>query len=277
MKSAALFNDSLILSSYDDAKSRERIIMKKKHLLLIPSLLLLLFALNIVMSQDIHWTYEGAEGPDQWGELAPEYALCGEGRSQSPIDITGEQAVNLADLTLNYSPSVLNIFNNGHTIQVNYDAGSSLIYNENEYALEQFHFHHPSEHTLNGESFGMELHFVHGDANGAKAVVGVLLAEGSDDNTAYAPVFDNLPPEEGEPASTELMVNAADLLPEQVQYYTYMGSLTTPPCTQGVRWLVLDTPVTLSAAQLAAFEAIFELNARPVQPLNMRDLLHDIG
>lgn len=251
--------------------------MRKYHLLLLPSLLMLLFALNIASGQDIHWTYEGEEGPAFWGELMPEYALCGEGRAQSPIDITGEQTVNLADLALNYSPSALNIFNNGHTIQVNYDAGSSLVYNENEYALVQFHFHHPSEHTLDGESFGMELHFVHRDANGALAVVGVMLGEGMDDNAAYAPIFDNLPPEEGEPEASDLTVSAADLLPEGYHYYTYTGSLTTPPCTQGVRWLVLDTPVVLSAVQLAAFGEIFEMNARPVQPLNVRDLLYDMG
>jgi len=249
--------------------------------LLVPLLLLSLNALVVVgiaSSQDApsaHWTYEGEEGPGFWDELAPDYALCGTGRAQSPIDITGEQEVNLADLTLNYQPSALNIFNNGHTIQVNYDQGSTLVYNENEYQLVQFHFHHPSEHTINGEAFDMELHLVHRDANGALAVVGVMLREGEVENPAYAPIFGHLPSEAGEPEATDIRVSAGDLLPESHLYYTYSGSLTTPPCTQGVRWLVLETPVEVLAQQLEAFASIFELNARPVQPLNVRDLLYD--
>jgi carbonic anhydrase len=164
---------------------------------------------------------------------------------------------------------------NGHTIQVNYDEGSSITYNETTYQLVQFHFHHPSEHTVNGEPAAMEIHFVHKDAAGNLAVVGVLLVEGEADNQAYASVFTHLPAEESEPQTSDIKVNAADMLPESRTFYTYTGSLTTPPCTQGVRWLLLTEPIELSAAQLAAFNAIFEHNARPVQPLNDRDLLQD--
>ena len=244
---------------------------------------LLLAVVPLALAQDptetpapehAEWTYEGVHGPEHWGAL-PGYELCGTGEAQSPIDINAAQGLNLTDITFNYEPSALNIFNNGETIRVNYGAGSSITYNEIEYHLLQFHFHIPSEHTIAGETFPMELHFVHQSETGALAVVGVLLSEGETNAAAYAPVFDNLPAEKGEPQSTELMINAADLLPADAAYYTYTGSLTTPPCSQGVRWLLLKTPVEVSADQLAAFEAIFELSARPVQPLNDRDLLED--
>jgi carbonic anhydrase len=238
----------------------------------------ILLVLSMVSGQDAtppHWTYEGEEGPEHWGSLDDSYALCSNGRAQSPIDIADAQGADLADITFNYQTSMLNIVNNGHTIQVNYDEGSSIVYNEIEYQLVQFHFHHPSEHTLNGEAFDLELHFVHRDANGALAVVGVMLREGEADNTAFAPVFDNLPQTPDDPPPTDSFLNGADLLPAEHRYFTYTGSLTTPPCTQGVRWLVLQTPVEISAAQIEAFAALFELNARPVQPLNTRDLLDD--
>lgn len=222
-----------------------------------------------------HWEYTGEEGPDHWGELDPNYAACRTGLAQSPIDISGALAGDLTPIAFSYQASALNIFNNGHTIQVNYDAGSSILYNEDTYQLLQFHFHHPSEHTINGQSFPMELHLVHKDASGNLAVVGVMLAEGAADNPAFSVVFDNLPTEKGDPQPTELTIDAASLLPAETLYDTYSGSLTTPPCTQGVRWLVLQTPVEVSAAQLDAFGAIFAMNARPVQPLNTRDLLED--
>lgn len=222
-----------------------------------------------------HWTYEGEEGPDAWGDLDSNYALCSTGRAQSPIDVSGAEAVGLQDIRFNYQPSDLNIFNNGHTIQANYDAGSSITYNENEYQLVQLHFHHPSEHTIAGQAFDMELHLVHRDANGNLAVVGILLQKGDADNAALAPVFDNLPAEAGDPQSAGVQINASAFLPENHLFYTYTGSLTTPPCSQGVRWLLLETPVTISEAQFEAFASLFEMNARPVQPLNNRDLLED--
>ncbi|MCB9437609.1 MAG: carbonic anhydrase family protein [Anaerolineales bacterium] len=222
-----------------------------------------------------HWEYEGPEGPDHWGELDG-YETCGTGRAQSPIDIADATALNLSDISFDYSPSAMNIHNNGHTIQVEYDAGSSITYNETTYNLAQFHFHHPSEHTINGEPAAMEIHFVHKDAAGNLAVVGILLVEGEEDNEAYAPIFEHLPAEKSDPEAMG-EINAADLLPENAAFYTYSGSLTTPPCTQGVRWLVLTEPIVLSAEQIEAFAQIFELNARPTQPLNNRDLLEDNG
>lgn len=222
-----------------------------------------------------HWTYEGEEGPEHWGALDPAYAMCASGRAQSPIDLVSPQGVDLTDIQFDYHPSALNEFNNGHTVQVNYDAGSSITYNEDTYQLLQFHFHHESEHTRNGKHAPMELHLVHRDAAGNLAVVGIMLEEGSVANEAFAAVFDNLPDQKGTPEPNALTVDASKLLPTDRRYTTYSGSLTTPPCTQGVRWLVLDTPVMVSAQQIAAFATLFESDARPVQPLNNRDVLED--
>jgi len=236
---------------------------------------LTVFWLAQAQEEPPHWEYEGELGPEAWGKINPRYALCGEGRAQSPIDLTGAATLDLSDIVFNYAPSALTIFNNGHTVQANYNAGSSITYNENRYDLVQLHFHNPSEHSINGQRAAMELHLVHRDANGALAVVGVLLIEGETDNAAFAPLFENLPAEEGEPTTLAQTIDALALLPATRTFYTYMGSLTTPPCTQGVRWLVLTEPVRLSAAQLEAFAELFPLNARPVQALNARDLLQD--
>ncbi|MEZ4671869.1 MAG: carbonic anhydrase family protein [Anaerolineae bacterium] len=224
-----------------------------------------------------HWTYEGEEGPSHWGELDANYELCSTGRAQSPINVTGGLTGNLVDIGFNYVSSALNIFNNGHTVQVNYDAGSSIVYNEDTYQLAQFHFHHPSEHTINGEHYAMELHFVHKDAAGNLAVVGVLLNQTEQDNPAFDEIFNNLPAAKGDPQPTDMMVDAASLLPATHTYFTYSGSLTTPPCSQGVRWLLLTTPVAVSVHQVEEFATLFEMNARPVQALNNRDLLQDGG
>jgi len=246
-----------------------------------------LLSLSVVQGQDAtqapptptpaHWEYEGADGPDHWGSLDPNYAVCGTGHAQSPINITSDaaQAINLHDIKFDYHPSKLNIFNNGHTVQVTYDAGSSITYNEIKYDLLQFHFHHPSEHTIDGKAFDMELHFVHRAANGDLAVVGVLLNVGETDNPDFAPIFDALPKDKGTPEPTDTSVDAAKLLPPVHLFDTYVGSLTTPPCSEGVRWLLLTTPVDVSEKQIEEFASIFELDARPVQPLNDRDLLQD--
>lgn len=239
--------------------------------------ILVIFALTIVAvaQEPVHWTYEGEEGPDHWGELSDDFALCSTGRTQSPINIVTVVGTNVGDIAFDYHDSALNILNNGHTVQVNYDAGSSIMYNGTQYDLVQFHFHHPSEHTINGVASPMEVHFVHRSAEGNLAVVGVMLNEGAEDNAAFADVFANLPPEQAEVATMDAVVSAMSMLPEAKTYYTYSGSLTTPPCSEGVRWLLLDHPIELSATQLEAFGSIFENDARPVQPVNARDVIED--
>lgn len=250
-------------------------------------LLTALFSTVVIVAQDdseeeeegdhaIHWSYAGEEGPDHWGAMTPDFTQCLEGTAQSPIDVTGAVALNLTDIGFDYMDTALHIFNNGHTIQVNADEGSAITYNEITYNLLQFHFHHPSEHTVNGEAAPMEIHFVHQDPNsGNLAVVGVMLTESDADNEAYAAIFDHLPAEISEATASDLVISLDALLPEDRTYFTYQGSLTTPPCSEIVRWLLLENPVELSAEQIAAFGEIFEANARPVQPLNNRDLFID--
>ena len=224
-----------------------------------------------------HWGYEGEHGPVHWADMNEDFALCAEGDAQSPIDVTGATALDLSNIMFHYGETPLAVSNNGHTIQVNVEAGSSISYNARDYELLQFHFHHPSEHTVDGAPAPMELHLVHRAADGDLAVVGVLLTADGDANDAYSPIFDHLPAEAEAVEMTDLTLAIADLLPATTTFTTYSGSLTTPPCSEGVRWLLLNTPVALGEAQVEAFSGLFELNARPVQPLNARDLLEDAG
>lgn len=221
----------------------------------------------------VHWSYEGEAGPENWGNLSPDFKLCGTGKAQTPIDIPSSAVVNPADIKFNYQPSAVNILNNGHTIQVNYDPNSSIEVGGKTYNLKQFHFHTPSEHTRDGTHTDLEMHLVHQAADGQLAVVGVMIKKGAE-NAAFKPVFDNLPAQEQEAKAVPgAMVNSADLLPSTRTYYRYEGSLTTPPCSEGVQWLVMNTPIELSDAQVGAFQAIFKMDARPIQPLNGRSFL----
>ncbi|MDE0609144.1 MAG: carbonic anhydrase family protein [Anaerolineaceae bacterium] len=226
------------------------------------------------MAGELHWDYEGETGPDNWGSLSPDYALCAEGTAQSPIDIRNAVELDLVAIHFDYGRTPNNVTNTGHSIQVDVEGDSHILYNGIRYNLLQFHFHAPSEHTIDGQAAAMEVHFVHHDPNsGTLAVVGILLEEGDGDHEAYAPVFGNLPDEAGQSVSTEDSLALSGLLPQVRTFYTYQGSLTTPPCSENVRWLLLDTPVALSAAQIAAYTTLYANNARPVQPLGARDLL----
>jgi carbonic anhydrase len=221
-----------------------------------------------------HWTYEGEEGPAHWGELDPTYALCGAGTHQSPIDVASAQEQDLANIVFHYQPSTENILNNGHTVQVNYDAGSYIELDGVRYDVLQFHYHAPSEHTIHGESFPAELHIVHKNADEILAVVGILLKEGAE-NSAYEPFLNNLPAEKTDAKDAGVKIDAAALLPSVQTTYRYSGSLTTPPCSEGVNWLLMTTPVEISADQLSKLEGLFEENNRPIQPLNDRSLEED--
>ncbi len=241
---------------------------------LLPLVAMLGGLLMISNADEIHWGYEDDGGPSQWAELAPEFVICGEGKAQSPIDILDAVETALVDIEFHYGETANNIVNNGHTIQVDVDEGSHIVYNGIIYELLQFHFHAPSEHTIAGEAAPMEIHFVHKDRNSNNlAVVGILLSEGDGENEAYAPIIDSMPIEAGAAGALGENIALENLLPESRGYYTYQGSLTTPPCSEVVRWLLLDTPVTLSAKQIAAYRAIYDGNARPLQPLGERDLL----
>ena len=218
-----------------------------------------------------HWSYEGEGGPEHWAELGyPDAA----GSEQSPIDIPAGTSVHDADIVFNYDSSVLNIINNGHTIKVDYDEGSTIEVENNTYKLLQFHYHYLSEHTIGGEHSEMEMHLVHQSDDGEYAVVGVMMDAGTEENSAYAPIWEYLPAEEGEVETIDnVTVNAVDLLPEVRTYYRYDGSFTTPPCTESVNWFVMNTPVELSTAQIDAFKEIYSNNYRPVQPLNDRKFI----
>ncbi len=227
------------------------------------------------MKQETLWGYDDDNGPDVWADLRPEYRCCGFGKHQSPIDIVDPTHTRLPPITFTYQSVPLNIRNTGRTIEVVYPEGSWIQVGGTTYRLLQFHFHTPSEHTVDGKFAELELHLVHESADGTLAVIGVLIESGAT-NAAFAPFWDLMPAVSGESVQIEeVVLNAYDLLPEAKHTYRYIGSLTTPPCSEGVKWLVLTTPIQLSPAQIAAFRAIFNRNNRPVQPLNARELLTD--
>ena len=226
------------------------------------------------MTKVVHWGYEGETGPEHWGDLDPAFCVCGIGKHQSPIDISDAVPATLSEITFHYEPTQLNIVNNGHSIQVNYDAGSYIEVDGERFNLVQFHFHTLSEHTYNGEFSDLEMHLVHQNAAGRYAVVGVMFDVG-EENAALEPVWSHMPATAGPEQQFDLTVNAEDLLPDNRTTFRYDGSLTTPPCSENVMWVMMVTPLTLSKAQVQAFEAIFPHNNRPVQPLNGRVVLTD--
>lgn len=218
-----------------------------------------------------HWAYEGEHGPEQWGRVSKEFHACSEGKAQSPIDLADATPEALSEIRFNYKSSRLNLVNNGHTVQVNYDGGSSIDVDGSEYNLVQFHFHTPSEHTVEGRSYGNEMHLVHRNDKGQLAVVGVLVEEG-EENAAYRAIWSNLPANAGEEKSVDAVIKAEELIPGERSYFTYSGSLTTPPCSESVKWIVLKEPIQMSAAQIEDIGKIMHKNNRPVQPLNERAL-----
>ena len=228
-------------------------------------------------SEKVEWGYEAENGPDVWSQLSPEYVLCAEGTHQSPIDLVNPTAVKLPAILFNYQPIALNIRNNGHTIEVASTKENWIEIDGTRHELLQFHFHAPSEHTLAGKSFDMEMHLVHKSKDNALAVIGVLVERGST-HAAFDSLLAHLPNTPGEVQRIEhITINADDLLPSARNTYRYDGSLTTPPCSERVKWFVLTTPIELSEVQLTAFTAIVHANNRPVQPLNGRKLLVDVG
>jgi carbonic anhydrase len=219
------------------------------------------------------WGYGGSEGPAHWGELSPEFAACKTGRRQSPVDIADARSADLPAIQFEYKPGALHIVNNGHTIEINSAPGSFIRIGDKRYDLRQFHFHHPSEETIKGKRFPMEVHLVHSDADGHLAVVSVLLEEGSA-NPLIETLWGFAPKTAGpEKIHDNLRIDSADLLPTNRSYFTFAGSLTTPPCTEGVRWFVLKTPVTISNSQMVTFAEIYPYDERPTQSLNGRTVL----
>jgi carbonic anhydrase len=219
-----------------------------------------------------HWTYEGKGGPTDWGKLSPNFKTCAIGTQQTPIDLKSAiPAQPAGGLAFSYKPFAMKILNNGHTIQVNAAPGSTITVNGESYELLQFHFHHPSEHLLSGKALDLECHFVHRSASGALAVVGVFITPGAENETLKT-VFAAMPAKEGPEVATQSEIDPAKLL-SSGPYFRYMGSLTTPPCSEGLTWSVFEKPIEASKDQILAFAKLFANNARPVQPLNNRFLL----
>ncbi|PHV13426.1 carbonate dehydratase [Chitinimonas sp. BJB300] len=221
-----------------------------------------------------HWSYEGKlTGPARWGTMNSAYSQCVEGKTQSPINIEGAVQQKLDPLKIAYGLSKLAITNNGHTIQVNIEPGSWLEALGERYELKQFHFHTPSEEAINGRRYPLVAHMVHMSEAGTLAVIAVLFKEGRPNPTLEA-IWPRIPTEHNETRSySERILSPASLLPDNLTFYTFKGSLTTPPCSEEVRWLVLKTPVEISSAQIERFRQEYPMNARPLQPLNDREVL----
>ncbi len=230
---------------------------------------------SAVFAADVaEWSYQGATAPEHWAELSPAYASC-KAQNQTPIDIRNTAKTNLPPLYMAYSSDAQSIINTGHTLQVGYAEGSTIEVDGEKFMLKQMHFHTPSENHINGKSYPMEGHLVHANSDGALAVVAVMFTEGKD-NVELAKLWKAMPKKAGEKVylTSENPVSAYNFLPKKQDYYRFSGSLTTPPCSEGVRWLVMKAPLEASAAQIKAFtDAMGSHSNRPIQALNGRVIL----
>ena len=226
-------------------------------------------------AEGAHWSYEGAGGPAKWGDLDAANKACSLGSQQSPINIGGIVKSQLPPLKPSWARTADTIVNNGHTIQLNFAEGSKLTLGDTIYRLEQVHFHRPSEHLIGGRSFPMEAHFEHRAESGALAVVGVLLAEGKPNDT-FGKIVATMPATPGAAVKADASINPNGLLPAKLDYYRYEGSLTKPPCSEIVAWLLLTTPIQVAASDVASFAKLYPMNARPAQKDNRRYVLQSI-
>jgi carbonic anhydrase len=243
-----------------------------KKLLFITGLAASTLSVSAIGSEGATWSYSGENGPDNWGTLSKENETCMYGRSQSPIDLEGTDPVRMHPIETDYQVSSLALVNNGHTLQQTYEAGSWLKVGSKSYELLQFHMHSQSEHTVMGKSYPLELHFVHRDPAGTLAYIAVFVEEGAE-HPAAKEFWNSLPLEPGQTYKSDTKINARDLMPFSKSYYRYMGSLTTPPCTEGVNWYVLKAPLQMSADQISSVQGIMGQNNRNTQPRFNRMIL----
>ena len=221
-------------------------------------------------NEAVHWGYTGHGSPDSWGEISPKYHTCSDGRNQSPVNVVSSLDADLEAIKIDYSKPSKDVVNNGHTVQVNMQSGNTIVVDGISFELKQFHFHTPSENHIDGKSFPLEAHFVHLDKDGNIAVLALMFEEGKE-NSELAKIWEKMPKEANGKNELELKNIASALLPENKDYYRFNGSLTTPPCSEGVRWLVLKTPVTVSKEQVEKFlHTMHHPNNRPIQPTNAR-------
>ncbi|MGG3888041.1 carbonic anhydrase [Metabacillus fastidiosus] len=227
--------------------------------------------------EENHWSYEGETGPEHWGDLDPANLACVNGTEQSPINIETTETEEKADqqeLTINYVPTTFSLENNGHTIQANPAASdNSIVLGNDTFHLAQLHFHTPSEHQFNGNSFDMELHLVHKNEKDELAVLGLMIKEGKE-SSILKEAWESMPKEQTtEDVQLKQQIDLTNILPTNQDSFRYNGSLTTPSCAEGVKWIVLEEPIEMSKEQIERFQAIFPENSRPVQKLNEREVL----
>lgn len=221
-----------------------------------------------------HWGYEGQESPEHWGKLSPDFALCETGKNQSPVNIQGALKTHHSKPVLVFEQGKQQIINNGHTIQINVSEGNTLRLDDDIFALQQFHFHAPSENEIDGKQFPLEGHFVYKDKKGSLAVLALMFNEGKA-NPQLTKAWQQMPAKVNQAAILTQPVDINALLPENVGVYRFSGSLTTPPCSEGVIWMVLEQPVSASAEQIRQFRSVLQhANNRPVQPLNGRVIIN---
>ena len=258
---------------------RSKVAIKKKYLVTL-SLIITLSIVNlpIVISSesDKKWGYDDRNGPEHWADIG--FEDC-EGKMQSPVDIETDHVVTeeLPKIEFEYHHTALTILNNGHTIEVEYDEGSEIVVGGDVFELLQFHFHAPSEHTLNGANFEIEMHLVHSNEDGELAYIVVFIKEGKFPNKDFRDLWDFLPSQAGHEVESDFRINVEEMLPGDRSYYTYEGSLTTPPCSEGVKWMLLKEPIELSRWQILQFKLILRLscceqNNRPTQELHEREI-----
>lgn len=221
------------------------------------------------LSRDIPWSYEGEGAPANWAKMRADYAICGAGKRQSPIDIREGIRVNLEAIKFDYTPTQFRILDTGQALRVSVGSGLGLRVMGKRFELSHLEFRRPAEERVNGRSYDMSVHLVHRSDDGQTAVVAVLMEKGVE-HPLIQTLWDNLPLERDVEVAPEAAIDLNALLPENRAYWTFMGSLTTPPCTEGVLWMVMKQPVQVAADQVAIFSRVYRANARPVQPANGR-------
>ena len=239
---------------------------------LLPTILAgLLASAAVHAGEKAHWDYSDHAGPKHWGELDPAYATCASGKNQSPINLTGMIEGELPELKVDYTPGANEVINNGHTVEVKYAPGSTMTVDGHKFELKQLHFHTPSENTIEGRHLPMEAHFVHADKEGQLAVIAIMYESGKV-NPELEKAWQYMPSKVGETQVLAKPVNAASLMPSDLAYYRFNGSLTTPPCSEGVNWYVMKSFDSASQEQIDAFDQamMHHANNRPVQPINAR-------
>lgn len=243
-----------------------------KKIIIVLFLSLLFSARVLAGTGSVHWSYEGDDGPEHWGDLSPEFVQCKVGLNQSPINIVSTVDADLPPLKLDYRTHTLELVNNGHTAQANVAPGNFLQVGDESFELIQFHLHTPSEHRINGVSFPMETHYVHANQRGELAVVGVLHSEGPS-SPDLVDFQSHIPETLNQPVAFKAALNGVPITRVDTAYYRYNGSLTTPPCSEGVRWFVLKEPIPIAPQQQKEYQSLIGDDARGPQPVNARIVL----